>query len=270
MALQSKANMLCWSKSNVRAAAERRAARMGVVEFGSVHRPLSVEGCPGSCERRPAGDYRWFVRLFLASASVRGPVQALTDLVGEDARVAIVANALDMEAELERREWLAKEMQALAGAGLSPVELDLRDFYADPGTLVESLTDLDMVWATGGNAFVLRSALKSSGLDELLLARLGDDSLAYGGCSAGACVCGPTLRGIELIDDAHAAGEPIFDGLALVDYSIAPHVGADGEAGEAIAPFVSYLRDNAIPYRALRDGQAIVVRDGHSTTVNFY
>lgn len=210
------------------------------------------------------------MRLFLTSASVRGRVQALIDLVGSDARVAISANALDMEADAERREWLTKEMRALSGAGLSPVELDLRDFYADSAALVASLADLDMVWATGGNVFVLRKALKLSGLDELLIARLGDDSLAYGGCSAGACVCGPTLRGIELIDNAHAAGEPIFDGLALVDYSIAPHFGADGEAGQTIARLVSYLRDNAMPFRALRDGQAIVVRDGHSATIDFY
>lgn len=149
----------------------------------------------------------------------------MTDLVGSNASVGVSANAFDMEAEAERREWLRQEMRALSGAGLSPVELDLRDYYADQAALVERIDRLDMLWATGGNVFVLRKALKRSRLDELLLSRLRDDLLAYGGCSAGACVCGPTLRGIDLIDDAHAAGTPIFDGLGLVDYSIAPHAG---------------------------------------------
>jgi dipeptidase E len=109
------------------------------------------------------------------------------------------------------------------------------------------LLGVDMVWGTGGNVFVLRKALERSGLDELLLARLREDSLAYGGCSAGACVCGPTLRGIDLIDNAHAAGEPMFDGLGLVNYSIAPHAGADGEAGEAITRLVTYFQDAKMP-----------------------
>jgi peptidase S51-like protein len=104
---------------------------------------------------------------------------------------------LDMEPDAERREWLGTETRALASAGFSPVELDLRGYYADPAALVELLARLDMVWATGGNVFVLRKALHRSRLDELLLAHLGDDSLAYGGCSAGACVCGPTLRVID-------------------------------------------------------------------------
>jgi dipeptidase E len=210
------------------------------------------------------------VRLFLASASVRGRVGELTALVGAKARVGVSANAFDMESEAVRREWLGKETRALAGAGLSPVELDLRDYYAEPAGLLESLARLDMVWATGGNVFVLRQALKRSGFDELLSARVHDDALAYGGCSAGACVCAPTLRGIDLIDNAYAAGDPIFDGLGLVNYSIAPHVGADGEVGEAIARLVAHFERAGMPYRPLRDGQAIVIHDGDSRTIDFY
>jgi dipeptidase E len=210
------------------------------------------------------------VRLFLASTSLRGRVQALSELLGSKTRVGVSANALDTEAGDERDEWLRKEMRALSAAGLSPVELDLRAYYADPEALVEVLARLDTVWATGGNVFVLRKALKRSRLDELLLARLRDDSLAYGGCSAGACVCGPTLRGFDVIDNAHAAGTPIFDGLGIVDYSIAPHVGADGEVGETIARLVTYFERTEMPYRALRDGQAIVVHDARSKTIEFY
>lgn len=210
------------------------------------------------------------VRLFLASASVRGRVEALTEMVGSDARVAVSANALDVEAAAVRREWLATEMHALAVAGLSPFALDLRDYYANPAALARLAARVDMVWTTGGNVFVLREALTRSRFDELLVARVRDDSIAYGGCSAGACVCAPTLRGIESIENAHAAGEPIFEGLGLVDYSIAPHLGAEGEAGAAIARLVDYFQRARMPYRALRDGQAIVVNAGRSFTIDFH
>lgn len=199
------------------------------------------------------------MRLFLSSATVRGRVEALTELVGPDASVGVSANALDAEPDRDRDEWLLKEMRALAGAGLSPAAIDLRACYDDRRALGEMLSCLDMVWATGGNVFVLRNAFRRSRLDELLPARLIDDSLAYGGCSAGACVCAPSLRGIDLIDDAYAAGEPIYQGLGLVDHAIAPHLGADGETGEAIGRLVTYFESEGVPHWALRDGQAIMV-----------
>jgi dipeptidase E len=209
------------------------------------------------------------VRLFLASASVRGRVQALTELVGSNARVGVSANALDTVDRAERVYWLEKEMKALSGAGLVPSELDLREYDARRRTLEEALAGLDMVWATGGNVFVLQKAFRRSGLDEALRSRLGDDTLAYGGCSAGACVCAPTLRGIELIDDAFAAGAPVFDGLGLVDFSIAPHYGADGEVGETIDRLIAHFRAAGTPYRALRDGQAIVLHDGRTRSIEY-
>jgi len=174
-----------------------------------------------------------------------------------------------MESGPERDEWLETEMHALAGAGLSPVEVDLREYYPRPETIGKVLAGLDIFWATGGNVFVLRKALRRSRVDEVLLALLEDDRLAYGGCSAGACVCSPTLRGIHLIDDAHAGGAPIFDGLGLLPYSIAPHFGADGEVGEGISRLVRYFDESGTPYRALRDGQALVVRGEDSTQIEF-
>lgn len=193
----------------------------------------------------------------------------MTELVGPDASVGVSANALDAEPGSERDRWLLKEMRALADAGLSPAAFDLRDCYDDRQALQEMLACLDMVWATGGNVFVLRKALQRSGLDEVLPARLADDSLAYGGCSAGACVCGPSLRGIELIDDAYAAGEPIYEGLGLIDHAIAPHVGAGGETGEAISRLVTYFEREGVPHRGLRDGQAIVVSGEDTSLIEF-
>lgn len=209
------------------------------------------------------------MRLFLSSATVSGSVEALTELVGPAASVGVCANALDAEPGEQREAWLLKEMRALACAGLSPAAIDLRACYDDPQALGEMLACLDMVWATGGNVFVLRKAFRRSGLDELLPARLLDDSLAYGGCSAGACVCGPSLRGIELIDDAYAADEPIYEGLRLVDHAIAPHAGASGETGEVIAALVAYYEREGLPYWALRDGQAIVVSGEDTRLIEF-
>ncbi len=206
------------------------------------------------------------MRLFLCSSTVTAAVDELTELVGGGARVAVVANALDSDEGL-RAAWLDRELAGLAQAGLSPQELDLRHYYEGRGALGTALDGVDMVWATGGSVFVLIDAMSRSGLDRELTRRVGDDSLAYGGTSAGACICAPTLRGFELIEDDLPASGPSWDGLAFVPYSIVPHVGAAGAAGAAIDRLVTHLRANRVPHRTLRDGDAIVVRHGRTLDV---
>jgi dipeptidase E len=118
------------------------------------------------------------------------------------------------------------------------------------------------VWITGGNAFVLREVLRRSQLDRLLTDRVTDGSLAYGGYSAGACMAGPTLRGLELVDDVSAVARPVWDGLGLVDFCIAPHHGSPHPEREAIQQVVDYFLDTGLPHRTLSDGEAIILRDG--------
>ena len=101
--------------------------------------------------------------------------------------------------------------------------------------------------------------MRRSGLDALLIERLGEDAVAYGGYSAGACVAAPTLRGAELVDDPSAVREPIWDGLGLVDFSIAPHYRSPHPEAEPMERVVAHFEAHAMPYRTLRDGQAIVV-----------
>ena len=49
------------------------------------------------------------------------------------------------------------------------------------------------------------------------------ERLVYAGYSAGPCVLAPSLRGLELCDDAGAVdGEVIWDGLGVLDHAIAP------------------------------------------------
>ena len=61
-----------------------------------------------------------------------------------------------------------------------------------------------MAWLRGGNTFMLRYALYRCGADAMLRELLAADALVYAGYSAGACVLSPSLRRLELVDDADA------------------------------------------------------------------
>jgi dipeptidase E len=203
------------------------------------------------------------MRLFLSSFGLSSSPQELAALVPARARTAVVANALDNQHERARSGHLRRACAALEDLGLETFELDLRRHRPPDARLRDTLERTELLWLTGGNVFLLREAFARSGLDALLAELLADDAIAYGGYSAGACLAGPTLRGLELVDDAQAVARPIWDGLGLVEFSIVPHHRCDHPESARIDSLVAHLEQHAMPHRTLRDGEAIVVRENH-------
>jgi dipeptidase E len=197
----------------------------------------------------------------------------LVALVGQHSRRAVVvANAMDDAPPDVRRAGTELELAALADLGFDAVELDLRDYYFHQQRLRRDLAGAGMVWLRGGNVFMLRYALYRSGADAVFRELLAADTLVYAGYSAGPCVLSPSLRGLELVDDADAVtrfyGEPpVWDGLALLKEAFVPHCQSPGHPETtAIEQVVARYRADGVAYRALRDGQALLV-NGPDTSI---
>ena len=208
---------------------------------------------------RPSG-----MRLYLSSVRLGNRPKALLDLLNGSRRAAVVVNAADHETDEERAESYERERSDLAGLGLDPYELDLRDYFDRPDALRERLEDIDLLWVRGGNVFVLRRALARCGAEDLLIELLAADAFVYAGYSAGAIMLTPSLHGAELVDDPANVppGYPpeiVWKCLGVLPFHIAPHYrsGEDSEAA-AIDLVVTYLIDNHLPFIALRDGEALV------------
>jgi len=124
----------------------------------------------------------------------------------------------------------------------------------------------------GGNVFLLRYALFRSGAPVVLRQLLAGDALVYAGYSAGACVLSPSLRGLELVDDPAAVtgtygSDPLWDGLALLDEAFIPHYQSPGHPETAaIDRVMARYQATGVAYRALQDGQALLV-DGANATI---
>jgi dipeptidase E len=121
------------------------------------------------------------MRLYLSSYRLGGGGEVLTRLSGTGRRAGLVENALDHIAVEERRDYKARVYDSAAdlmSLGLDVVELDLRSYFGSETRLRRAVAALDLIWAVGGNAFVLRKAMAQSGLDGILRSRLADDTLA--------------------------------------------------------------------------------------------
>lgn len=204
------------------------------------------------------------MRLFLSSWYLRPGqrFEALRPTAGRG-RAGIVLNALDQFGET-RASNLRRECGPLESLGYACEELDLREYFASPETLPDRLRSLDLVWAVGGNTFVLTRAMVQAGFQPAVRERLADDEFVYGGYSAGVCAAAPDLDGIQLVDDPSVvpsgyATDVEPSGLGLVPFRILPHWRSGHAESDLIDRAEEYLAEAGLEYRCLRDGQAFVV-----------
>ncbi|MGB6181580.1 MAG: Type 1 glutamine amidotransferase-like domain-containing protein [Rhodococcus sp. (in: high G+C Gram-positive bacteria)] len=210
------------------------------------------------------------MRLFLSSYRFGNALERLLSMTGSPGRIAVIANAADSWPDAARASAVTSEFTLLRTAGFLPSEIDLRELM--PSTAADVLGGFPAVWVRGGNTFVLRRRMASSGADAVLTSLLQQDALVYAGYSAGACVMGPTLRGVEFADPPEevlpTTGEDaLWNGLGLIDDVIVPHWNSELlDPGAASFAMAAACRSAGQRYRTLTDEQVYVV-DGAITEV---
>lgn len=207
--------------------------------------------------------YSELMRLYLSSFRFGDHTNKLHELLKGGTRVALIGNSMDFLEGQARSDSINQEIERLKGIGFDPAEVDLRDYFDNPGDLKQKLEQFDLVWARGGNAFILARAFLQSGADKILRELLDKDVLAYGGYSAGVCILTPSLKGLETVDDPRVIPEgyqerEIWGGLGVLPYAVAPHYKSDHPESSMINDSVQYFIDNHMPFVALRDGEVII------------
>ena len=213
------------------------------------------------------------MRLYLSSHRLGRHAETLKRLVGKRRNALVIANALDYIPAAARAVYTATTYDPVAelnDLGLPASWLDLRDFIGSPIRLHDQLSTCGLVWVIGGNAFVLRRAMRASGFDGVIHGLLAQDTLVYAGSSAGAIVTAPTLRGLDLMDDPTVGtfgDETIsYEGLNLFSKSVVPHADSDHRDSAGANKAAAWLQEQGLPFVALQDGQVIVV-EGETTSL---
>jgi len=204
------------------------------------------------------------MRLFLSSYHLGNRPEAFVNLVRGRRHAAIIVNAGDGWDPAGRAKAVREEAGVLGELGMTSEELDLRRFFGRPADLPSTLARFDALWIHGGESFLLRRAMYDSGFDSAVTALLKADRIVYAGWSAAVVVLAPTLRGIEWVDSVDVVQavyhrEPVWEGLNLLPYSVAVHYQSDHPESVATDGEVAFYERERMPYRTLRDGQALVV-----------
>jgi dipeptidase E len=188
------------------------------------------------------------MRLFLSSQDFGNYANVAAQMAGPNKKAIFIKNAQDNEPP-EVRNFSNSEKQKMFEEQLE-----------------EKIMQAGSFWSSGGNTFILRRAMKSSGLDGVLKKLLAEDKILYGGWSAGACIAASDLHGVEfgdfpqpdIVPKEYPIKETIWNGLNLVQFMVVPHCNSDWFGKEA-QMCIKYLTEHDLPYQALEDGQVFVV-----------
>lgn len=207
------------------------------------------------------------MKLYLSSYHIGNHPDCLKAMVGSNRKAAVITNAGDCW-DTYRTRNLPKFIRDLADADIQAEELDLRNYFGQTENLKTALSQVGLIWVTGGNTFVLRRAMKESGLDTILPGLLRSGDIVYGGFSAGACVVSPSLKGIHLGDEPEVVppGYPntgvVWEGLGIIDFYIVPHFRSNHSESAIMENVISYYDEHKMPFYTLADGEALRVENG--------
>lgn len=192
-------------------------------------------------------------------------VEKLKELVPKG-KIGYIPNAGDgYEGSIEEKtEWREMNVGMLHELGLKVEYVDLREYFGRSEELRKKIEELGAIFVGGGNVFVLRQAMKLSGLDGILKSIRKEADFLYAGYSAGGCVLAPSLKGYEIVDPLAMPypeqKEIIWEGLGLVDFSFMPHWDSDHPESADIEKAIEHCKQNDIPYKAARDGEVIIIQ----------
>lgn len=203
------------------------------------------------------------MNLYLSSYRLGNSGNALAKWA-EGKTALVISNALDFSHDKERLKFgREREINWLAELGIPAEAIDLRDYFHQQNDLQKTIEQAGMLWVVGGNTFLLRKAMKLSGLDNILHKKVDDPHFIYGGYSAGICVLSPSLKGIHLADEPEALSvgyhhETIWKGIGILNDYIVPHYRCAHWESESMEAVVDYYKQHQLLYTTIADGEVIM------------
>lgn len=196
------------------------------------------------------------MKLYLSSYRIPTPndLAMLLNKPLEEVSVALIPNAKDYYIERAHNFKVGELVEYMQQLDLKVEVIDLRN-YDNPDTLKEKLAGYDLIWAMGGNTYMLRYEMRRSGFEKVI-GELLEAGIIYGGDSAGALVAGVSIAGVEFADEPEFAEEVIEDGLKLVPFAILPHV--DNPEFAEVLPIFRNLHQGKNDVIELKDSQAVI------------
>ncbi len=208
------------------------------------------------------------MKFYLSSYKIGNKGDILARMISDTKKsIGYIPNARDFtKADPTRRaEAMTRDLEELKNLNIATEMLDLRMFFGKNEALESRIDSLGGLYISGGNTFVLRQAMKITGLDVLLRGKLKDRiDFVYAGYSAAGCVLASDLSCYKIVDDPldkpyKECVETIWEGLGLVDWAFMPHFQSDHSESADIDKEIELCKQRNMQYKPLRDGDVLIM-----------
>jgi dipeptidase E len=217
------------------------------------------------------------MKLYLSSFKFGQEIDKLQSMLSPGSKIGHINNSRDWTtADPEiRRNYQLEEIEQLNKLGFKAEPLDLQNYFHKESELRIKLSELDGIWVSGGNTFVLRQAMKISGFDIIFNELKHRRNFLYGGYSAGICILCDSLKYIQNVDDPNdfpysEIKKTIWEGLNYFDFGLLPHFDSDHFESEAIGKEVENCIKNKWLFKTLRDGEVIIIDEEQKLQTSRY
>lgn len=182
------------------------------------------------------------MKLFLASQDLGAHADVLQQMVGDKRHAFVISNARDYYNDEARIAGsVEKTFDNLSKIGIEAERLDLRLYFGKQSELADLIEQkqIGLIFSIGGNVICLATAIRASGLDEIIKQGVADDKFVYGGYSAGSMVAGndlslyqfdvkpgesvPPHRIADVTNDIYGLA-PYERGIGLIPQYVVPHM----------------------------------------------
>ena len=187
-------------------------------------------------------------------------VKKFLDKNTESKKILFIPTAANVE---EYKKYMHLTQKAFEDFGYKVENFDVSIFSEEIAK--EKLSEVKIVFISGGNTFYLLQELKRKNLITYLKERI-ENGLLYIGESAGSVIAAPDIEYASVIDDKTVATElDDYTGLNLVDFYIVPHFEEE--------PFVESSRNTVELYKdeldlkLINNKEAILVENNNFTII---
>lgn len=200
--------------------------------------------------------------LYLSSNKFGQNTEFLQDWIKKhNNKLLLIINALDTKDEAKIKNIIQEDVALLEEIGFEVKIIDLKYYFNKAEELKNDFSNYNTYCVVGGNVFILRQAMKLSGLDEFLKSLSSNDNYLYIGYSAGSCVLANDLRILDRVDEPIAfydSNNVIYEGLGLIDFIFIPHYKSNYHKVHLIDEIVQVCEKDNIKFKAVKDGEVII------------
>ena len=187
-------------------------------------------------------------------------VKNFLDKNTESKKILFIPTATNVD---EYKKYIHLTQKAFEDFGYEVENFDVSIFSEEIAK--EKLSEVKIIFISGGNTFYLLQELKRKNLIPYLKERI-ENGLLYIGESAGSVIAAPDIEYASIVDDKTLATElDDYTGLNLVDFYIVPHFEEE--------PFVESSRNTVELYKdkldlkLINNKEAILVENNNFTII---